>query len=119
MKRTRKLMTSITTSLLVTGIHGVGSTSAAQSPPTQRPAARSPHRNSASRAADEVYEKLKHVPESEAKTIDDIARDLPNLSRESLQRAIDQATDEERLEIIGHGTTADPYRYYGHSSYSG
>ena len=111
MNRTRKLMTCVTTSLLMAGgrslvlAHDGANAALAQGSSRPDPKVK--------QAADDISEWLKDTPKDEAKTSEEIAHNFPSLQPGQIQDALNQLKKNGELRTTGNGTKADPYRYFG------
>ncbi len=115
MNRTRKLMTCVTTSLLMAGGHSLvlpGGTASAGVLGQNADRGSKPDPK-LQQAANDIREWLKDVPKDQAKTSDQIAQQFPALQAGQIQEALSQLTKARDLRTSGDGTKTDPYRYYG------
>lgn|SRR5215813_844029 len=120
MNRTRKLMTYVTTSLLIAGAQNLALpndsattvSDQGSSPPDQG----SKTNPKVRQAAQDIYEWLKATPKDQSKTADEIAQNFPTLQPRQVQDALAQLRLECRLRTTGFGTKDDPYRYFGAST---
>ena len=113
MNKTAKLMASITASLLTLG-SATGSTTTTFSQQAQEtnpddswktdPAVRA--------NADLIMAWLKGTTAAEAKSMDDVAKQFPQLTQEQIQKALDRLRHDGDVRRNGDGTKESPYRYY-------
>ena len=115
MNRTKKLMATVTTSLLMTG--------AVPSPVFLSPAfgQAAPQPEEAwktdpqvKKAAEQIMEWLDDVADKDAKTREEIQKQFPAFSGALLDNALKRLELYEKgIKKLGDGTKDHPYRYYG------
>ena len=123
MHRTRRLMTYVTTSVLMAGTQSLVLTADAPNAAVSSQDASGPSQNpktdpKVQQAANDIYEWLKDTPKDQAKTADEIAKKFPSIQPSQLQGAL-ILLRQGRLTTTGNGTKTDPLRYFGARSSSG
>jgi hypothetical protein len=117
MNRTRKLMGSVTASVLLMGVQDLGfsaqriSTVASNPPPTQPDEAwkKDPE---VGRAAEAIFEKLENTNLTDAKSLNEILKQVPGVKPNLAEQALKRLIWEGRIKRSGQGTNTDPYRWY-------
>ncbi|MEP7306433.1 MAG: hypothetical protein ABJA98_13025 [Acidobacteriota bacterium] len=122
MNHTRRLMTYVTTSMLMAGSHtGVLAADAPNAAVSTQDSSRSSQNRKTDpkvqQAANDIYEWLKDTPKDQARTSDEIAKNFPALEPGQLKDAL-SLLSMGRLKTTGNGTKADPLRYFGARSSS-
>jgi hypothetical protein len=108
MKRTRRLMAAVTTSLFFAG--AAPGTPPAQTAPKQ--SERPKTDAEIKKAAGQIYDWLEGTSRTEAKTKDEIQQHFPAISPPLVESAIKYLRDEGGIRQLGEGTAASPFRYY-------
>jgi hypothetical protein len=114
MNRTKKLMTTVTTSLLLTGgVPGPSPLSSAfgQTVPKKDEAWKTDPE--VGKAADQIGAWLKDKGILDAKSPDQIRKQFPDLSASMVDNAILLLRYQGRCLLRGDGTKVNPYTYYG------
>jgi hypothetical protein len=122
MKRTRRVMTYVTPSMVVAAPPAwVLAAEAPRAAASNQDASRSSQNQKTDpkvqQAANDIYEWLKDTPKDQAKTAEEIAKNFPALQPAQLQGAL-SLLSMGRLKTTGNGTKADPTRYFGARSSS-
>jgi hypothetical protein len=117
-------MTCVTTSLLIAGAQHLvlrvdGARAAASGPdsaaPKQNPAADP----SFEKVADAIFGRLEKTTIEQAMTLEQIAKEFPNFTRDQIQEALKQMTHDGELKKTGTGDANTPYRYYERTAHTG
>ncbi len=114
MYRTKKIMTIVTTSLLLAGSSTLRpSLSTAFGQTTTQPEKALKTDPAVNKAADQIYaEFLEGTTRSDAKTRDEIAKHFPALSLDTIDVALEHLQNSSKAIVrLGDGARA-PYRYY-------
>lgn len=117
MRRTRALMATVTTSLMLTGAN-----TAADSLPLDfgqvAPTTADPWKTDAQvgQAADELFNWLKETKIESAKTVAEIEKHFTGLTSVMVNDALKRLVYESRIKRTGDGSKATPYKYYARSS---
>jgi hypothetical protein len=120
MNRTKKLMTTVTTSLLLTGtVPGPALVSSAFGQTASQPEEKWKTDTAVGDAADQICGWLKDKSVADAKTVDEIRKQFPALGTPMVDNALLRLNYEQTCKRLGDGTKEKPYRYYGHSPSGG
>ena len=117
MDETRKFMARVIASILTLGPAGYAASLASPPLARQNPTQTRPQ-SSAKKAVDEdtlrtvEFQVPCHKVGVEPKSVDVLAKELPNIERKTLEAAIKSLLDEGELVRLGDGTKESPYRYY-------
>jgi hypothetical protein len=138
MNRTKKLMRSVTASVLLIApsryhevardnVNDKDNSTAVESDGVAWPisgVSLAAVQNSASKeglevkkAAEAVLERLKDKRISDAKSLDVLTKELPMFDRHTVEEALDMLRDQGKIQRTGSGTKDDPYRYYGRTEH--
>jgi hypothetical protein len=115
MNRTKKLMTTVTTSLLLTGtLPGPAVFSSAFGQTVTKPDETWMTDPEVGKAADQIFAWLENMTPPDAKSADAIRKQFPALSASMVDKALMRLDYEKRGGRLGDGTKEKPYLYYGH-----
>ena len=120
MNKTAKLMASITASLLALGsATGSATTMFSQQAQETNPNDSWKTDPAVRDNADSIMAWLGGTTLSEAKSMDDVAKQFPQFTQEQIQKALDRLRYEGQIKRTGDGTKDRPYRYYETPSHHG
>jgi hypothetical protein len=113
MTKTAKLMASITASLLSLGsATGSATTMFSQQAQETNPDDSWKEDPAVRDNADSIMPWLKGTTQSQAKTVDEVAKQFPQLTHEQVQKALERLKFDGDVKRTGDGTKESPYRYY-------
>jgi hypothetical protein len=120
MNRTKKLMTAVTASLLLSStistIGAMVSTQAQTAPETDESWKTNPQ---VEKAAGTILDWLKGTTLSEAKTADEISKKFPDLGSTLVENALKRLIWQGDIKRTGDGSVDNPYKYFEHRSGGG
>lgn len=125
MNRTRILMSRITASVLFIGVQGapllaLSASSMVPDQPTTQPDEGWKKDPKVARAADAIFEKLENTCPTDAKSLNEILKEVPSINPSMAELGLKRlVVYEARIKKIGDGTKVDPYRWYGKSCHGG
>lgn|SRR5262245_42971701 len=117
MKRTKALMATVTTSLMLTGAHAAAEP-LAQAPGQIAPTDPDPWKKDPQigKAADQVLAWLKDTKIESAKTTEEIQRHFSGMAPATVGDALKRLFYENRIKRTGDGSKATPYKFYERES---
>ena len=122
MNKTKQLMAAITASLFVTGpVSGSVAPTANFQQQTKQPDENKQTDTTLQQNSDDVLKSLNDLSAknaNSAKTADEVAKQVPKLTRAQVEEALDNLRQDDYVRRSGAGSKDDPYRYYvpAHSS---
>jgi hypothetical protein len=117
MDRTRKLMSTITASVLLAGAQGVPSPAlSASAVVSKQPTTQSEETwkkdPEVARVAEIIFEQLKGTDKEDALPMMAILADAPEVKPATAELGIKKLEYQNRIKRSGSGTKEDPYRWY-------
>jgi hypothetical protein len=116
MNRTKRLMTAVTTSLLLTGtIPTNGALAARQDQTAPQPDESWKTDPQVQKAADTILYWLMGSTLEQAKTQDDVQKQFPAMTPDLVGKALKLLIYQGQIKRTGDGTKGNSYRYFEHS----
>jgi Asp-tRNA(Asn)/Glu-tRNA(Gln) amidotransferase A subunit family amidase len=116
MNKTKQLMAAITASMFVAGpVAGSVTATANFQQQTKQPDENKQTDPTLQQNSDDVLKSLKDLSAKKAdsaKTVDEVAKQLPKLTRAQVEDALDNLRQDDYVRRSGTGSKDDPYRYY-------
>jgi len=116
MNKTKQLMAAITASLFVAGpVSGSVTPTANFQQQTRQPDENKQTDSTLQQNSDDVLKSLHDLSAKNAdsaKTVDEVATQLPKLTREQVEAALDNLRQDDYVRRSGTGSKDAPYRYY-------